>query len=598
MNSPRRLIALVRPYIPLLIAAVFLMAVVGACEGVYALLIRPIFDQVLKTGYSAAPVFLFRLPFHGRAIYLQDFLPGHIRDPLTAIVIALVGITFIKGICAYLGTYSVNFIGQSVVLNLRNRLYNKILRQSVAFFAGNSTGQLMSTVMNDIERILDAVSHVTANFLKQSFTLVFLLAFIFYVDWRLALASLVVVPFIVLPSARIGRYIRKHSRRSQDRMADLTNILQETLTGIRVVQAFGMERFEHGKFMAATRRLLKINLRWIRAHALTQPLMELLGAITIAGSLLYARNEIVHHAQTTGSFVAFLYALIKMYEPIKRLTGVNNSFQLAVGASERAFEVLDVESEVVQKPNAAPLPLFKREIEFDNVEFSYSDIPILQGVNLKIRKGEVVAIVGSSGAGKTTLANLIPRFFDVTGGRILFDGFDLRDVDLSSLRAQIGVVTQETVLFNDTVQNNIAYGQNSVSLQAAEEAARAALAHDFIMEMPEGYQTLIGERGQRLSGGQRQRIAIARALLKDSPILILDEATSSLDTESEMLVQKALTNLIAGRTVLMIAHRLSTVRRADRIVVLERGIVTEIGTHEDLVTSGGLYQRLHELQFV
>ncbi|MGH9469131.1 MAG: ABC transporter ATP-binding protein [Terriglobia bacterium] len=597
-HKARRLVGLVRPYIPLLVAAILLMAIVGACEGVYALLIRPIFDQVLKTGHSTAPVFLFRMPFHGRAIYLQDFLPGHIRDPLTAIVIALVGITFIKGVCAYLGTYSVNFIGQSVVRDLRNRLYSKILRQSAAFFTGNSTGQLMSTVMNDIDRIQDAVSHVTANFLKQSFTLAFLLAFIFYVDWRLALASLIVVPFIVLPSASIGRYIRKHSRKSQDKMADLTNILQETITGIRVVMAFGMESFEHTKFTAATRRLLKTNLRWVRAHALSQPLMELLGAITIAGSLLYARNEIVHHAQTTGSFVAFLYALIKMYEPIKRLTGVNNSFQLAVGASERAFDVLDVQSEVVEKPHPIVLPPFRRELAFEDVEFSYGDLPILQGVNLKIRKGEVVAIVGSSGAGKTTLANLIPRFFDVTGGRILFDGCDVRDADLGSLRAQVGVVTQETVLFNDTVQNNIAYGQAKVGLSAVEYAARAALAHEFIMEMPDGYQTLIGERGQRLSGGQRQRIAIARALLKDSPILILDEATSSLDTESEMLVQKALTNLMAGRTVLVIAHRLSTVRRADRIVVLERGVVTEIGTHEDLVTSGGLYQRLHELQFV
>lgn len=596
MKKASRLVGQIRPYIPLFIVAIFLMAVVGACEGVYALLIKPIFDRVLMTNHSTAPILLFT--FHGHTIYLQDFLPGHIRDPLTAIAIALVGVTLIKGICAYCGTYSVNFIGQAVVRDLRNKLYDKIIRQSLAFFTENSTGQLMSTVMSDIERIQDAVSHVTANFLKNSFTLVFLLAFIFYVDWRLALASLILVPFIVLPSANIGRYIRKHSRKSQDKMADLTNILQETFTGIRIVKAFGMESFEGNKFKEATRRLLKVNLRWVRAHALTQPLMELLGAITIAGSLLYARNEIVHHAQTTGGFLAFLYALIKMYEPIKRLTGVNNSFQLAVGASERAFDVLDVGSEVIEKAYSPALPPFRREIEFDDVAFSYGDLPVLRGVNLKIRKGEVVAIVGSSGAGKTTLANLIPRFFDVTAGRILFDGHDLRDVKLSSLRTQIGIVTQETVLFNDTVFNNIAYGQKSVDPLIVEEAAHAALAHDFITEMPEGYQTLIGERGQRLSGGQRQRIAIARALLKNSPILILDEATSALDTESERLVQKALINLIEGRTVLVIAHRLSTVRRADRIVVLDRGTISEIGTHEDLVTRGGLYQRLHDLQFV
>ncbi|HEV2419622.1 MAG TPA: ABC transporter ATP-binding protein [Terriglobia bacterium] len=597
MNAQRRLVRLTKPYIPLFAAAILLMAVVGASEAVYAFLIKPIFDRVLEGGHSTGPVLLFHLPFHGHAIYLQDFLPGNIRDPLTAIAIALVGITLIKGICAYFGTYSVNFIGQSVVRDMRNMLYTKIIRQSMAFFTQNSTGQLMSTVMNDIERIQDAVSNVTAAFLKQSFSLIGLLIVIFVIDWRLALVSLVLIPFVVFPSANIGRYIRKHSRKSQDKMADLTNILQETFSGIRIVKAFGMEDFEGGKFKAATRRLLKVNLRWVRAHALTQPLMELLGAITIAALLLYARNEIVHHAQTLGSFAVFLYAVIKMYEPIKRLTSVNNSLQLAVGASERVFEVLDLRSEVVEKPGAVELKGFKRELVFDGVEFSYGDSAILQGVNLRIQKGEAVAIVGSSGAGKTTLANLIPRFFDVTRGRILFDGHDLRDVTVKSLRAQVGIVTQETVLFNDTVFENIAYGQGSMSRRAVEEAARAALAHDFIMEMPQGYDTIIGERGQRLSGGQRQRIAIARALLKNSPILILDEATSALDTESEMLVQKAFVNLMAGRTVLVIAHRLSTVRRADRIVVLDRGCISEIGTHEDLVSRGGIYQRLHDLQF-
>ncbi|MGH9451160.1 MAG: ABC transporter ATP-binding protein [Terriglobia bacterium] len=595
MQTLRRLLGQARPYIPLFVVAIFLMAVVGACEGVYALLIRPIFDRVLMTSHSTAPVLLFA--FHGHTVYVQDFLPGHIVDPLVAIALALVGVTFIKGVCAYTGTYSLNFIGQSVVRDLRNKLYDKIIRQSMAFFTQNSTGRLMSTVMSDIERIQDAVSHVTAAFFKQSFTLVFLLAVIFHVDWRLALASLAIVPFIVLPSANIGRYIRKHSRKSQDKMADLTNILQETFSGIRVVKAFAMETFEGNKFKAATKRLLKVNLRWVRAHALTQPLMELLGAITIAALLLYARNEIVHHVQTTGSFLVFLYALIKMYEPIKRLAGVSDSLQLAVGASERVFEVLGMQSEVVERPAAIPLAPFRRELVFENVEFSYGDAVILQGVNLTIHKGEVVAIVGSSGAGKTTLANLIPRFFDVTGGRILFDGHDLRDATVASLRSQIGMVTQETVLFNDTVLENIAYGQSEVDARAVEDAARAALAHDFILEMPEGYHTIIGERGQRLSGGQRQRIAIARALLKNSPILILDEATSALDTESEMIVQKAFLNLMAGRTVLVIAHRLSTVRRADRIVVIDRGCISEIGTHEDLVLRGGIYQRLHELQF-
>jgi subfamily B ATP-binding cassette protein MsbA len=360
-----------------------------------------------------------------------------------------------------------------------------------------------------------------------------------------------------------------------------------------------MENFEIAKFKAATKRLLKVNLRWVLAQAATSPLMEILGALTIAGLLLYARRQIVTESLTTGSFVVFLYALIKMYEPIKRLTGVNNAVQQALGASEQVFRYLDLASEVVEKPEAIELPPFRNEIVFENVDFDYEEgIPLLRGVNLRIGCGEVVAIVGSSGAGKTTLVNLVPRFFDVTRGRIFVDGFDVRDVTLTSLRGQIGIVTQETILFNDTVFNNICYGRKPASEEEVFAAARAALAHDFILEMPQGYQTRIGERGQRLSGGQRQRLAIARALFKNPPVLILDEATSELDSESERLVQRALNNLMAGRTVVVIAHRLSTVRRADRIVVLDRGTISEIGTHEDLVNRGGIYQRLHELQFV
>ena len=599
MAQVERLLAFVRPYTLRFFSAFLLMAVVGACEGLTALLIRPIVDGVLAPSSSAGPVLLFKLPLSGRAVFLQNLLPRHLHNVWTVVAVAIIGVTLIKGLSEFFATYFVNYVGQSVVRDLRNLLYARVIGQGLAFFTLNPTGKLMSAVTSDIEKVQNAVSQVAADMLKESFTLVFLLAVLFYLDWRLALASLLLVPFIVFPSSTIGRYIRVSSRFSQDKMAEINHILQETFSGIRVVKAFGMERFEVTKFKAATQRLLKLNLRWVRAHALTSPLMETLGAVVIAGLLLYARNEIAHHGQTTGGFFAFLYALIKMYEPIKRLTGVNNAFQQAMGASEQVFRYLDVHSEVAEKSGAFRLLPFQHEIVFDSVDFQYeSGVPLLRNVNLCIRRGEVVAIVGSSGAGKTTLANLIPRFFDVTRGRILIDGHDVRDLRLGSLRAQIGMVTQETILFHDTVLNNICYGQTPQSEERVVEAARAALAHDFIMEMPQRYQSIIGERGQRLSGGQRQRIAIARALLKNPPLLILGEATSELDTESELLVQRALGNLMAGRTVLVIAHRLSTVRRADRIVVLDRGTVSEVGTHEDLVSRGGIYQRLHDLQFV
>jgi subfamily B ATP-binding cassette protein MsbA len=599
MSQIRRLLSFLRPYSLRFLAAFVLMAVVGACEALTALLIGPVFDRVLDPKAQSTPIMLFHFPLGGGPLYLQDFLPGRVHNVWTMVAIAIIGVTVIKGLAEFVATYFTNFIGHSVVRDLRNLLYATIIQQSIGFFTKNPTGRLMSAITNDIEKIQNAVSQVAADFLKHSFTLVGLLAVVFYVDWRLALISMALIPFVVFPSANIGRYIRVSSRSSQDKMAEINNVLQETFTGIRIVKAFVMELFEVAKFRAATRRLLKINMRWVIAQAATSPLMEILGALTIAGLLLYARNAILHRAQTTGGFVVFLYALIKMYEPIKRLTGVNNAFQQAVGASEQVFRYLDTHSEIVEKVGALELPPFQTEIVFDHVDFEYEDgVPLLRDVNLKIAQGQVVAIVGSSGAGKTTLANLIPRFFDVTRGRILVDGRDLREAKLNSLRAQIGMVTQETILFNDTVFNNICYGRKPQNETAVVEAARVALAHEFIMEMPQGYQTVIGERGQRLSGGQRQRIAIARALYKNPPLLILDEATSELDTESELLVQKALNNLMAGRTVVVIAHRLSTVRRADRIVVLDRGTISEIGTHEDLVNRGGIYQRLHELQFV
>jgi len=599
MSQVQRLLGFVRPYSFRLVIAVCLMVVVGAAEGVTALLIQPIVDVVLAPNASTSGIVLFQISYLHRAVYLQDILPHWIHNVWDVVAITIIGVALAKGISEFLATYFINYIGHSVVRDLRNLLYSKIIAQSLAFFVKNSTGRLMSAITSDIERIQFAVSQTAADMLKQSFTLVGLLAALFYYDWRLALISMILIPLVVFPSAKLGRYIRTSSRSSQDKMGELNNVLQETFSGIRIVKAFAMEGSEIEKFKTTTRRLLRVSLRWVRAQAVSSPLMEVLGAITIAGLLFYERRLILHHMQTTGGFIGFLFALLKSYEPVKRLTGVSNSYQQALGASEQVFHFLDSEPEMMDKPGAMILPPFMDAIAFEQVEFDYEDgVPLLRDINLRIGRGEVVALVGSSGAGKTTLASLIPRFFEVTQGRITIDGHDVRDVKLQSLRAQVGIVTQETILFNDTVYNNICYGSRLPTEAQVREAARVALAEDFILEMPRGYETMIGERGQRLSGGQRQRIAIARALLKNPPILILDEATSELDTESELLVQRALANLMAGRTVVVIAHRLSTVRRAERIVVIDRGAICEIGSHEDLVRHGGIYQRLHDLQFV
>jgi subfamily B ATP-binding cassette protein MsbA len=599
MNQVQRLLGFIRPYSFRLVIAVFLMVIVGAAEGVTALLIQPIVDVVLAPNASASGVVLFQISHLHRTVYLEDILPHWIHNVWTVVAITIIGVALVKAISEFLATYFINYIGHSVVRDLRNLLYSKLIVQSLSFFHKNPTGRLMSAITSDIERIQIAVSQTAADMLKQSFTLLALLGALFYYDWRLASISMVLVPLVVFPSAKLGRYIRTSSRSSQDKMGELNNVLQETFSGIRIVKAFAMESFEIEKFKNATRRLLRVSLRWVRAQAVSSPLMEVLAAITIAGLLYYERHLIMRHMQTTGGFIAFLYALLKSYEPVKRLTGVSNSYQQALGASEQVFHYLDSKTDMVDKPGAISLPSFEHEIAFEQVEFDYEDgVPLLRDLNLRIGKGEVVALVGSSGAGKTTLASLIPRFFEVTQGRITIDGYDVRDVKLQSLRAQIGIVTQETILFNDTVYNNICYGSRLPTETQVRDAARVALADDFILEMPQGYETMIGERGQRLSGGQRQRIAIARALLKNPPILILDEATSELDTESELLVQRALANLMEGRTVVVIAHRLSTVRRAERIVVIDRGVICETGTHEDLVRQGGIYQRLHDLQFV
>jgi len=565
------------------------------------LLIGPIFDRVLNPGSQGRTLQLFKLPGTERFLNLQQLVPSHFQNPWTVVAFALVAATVLKGIFDYAGTYLVNYAGFGMITDLRDDLYNAILRSSAAFFTKHTTGTLLSTMVNDIEKVQFAMSSVLSEFLQQFFTFVFTAAVVVLLGGKLAWVLLLFVPAILFSSRKIGRQVRSKTRGGQDKLAEIQNILHETITGNRIVKAFGMENWEVERFRAAARRLFRANLRLVAAFAISSPLMDILGAIAIALLLLMGRDAINKHVFTAGTFLAFIVAVFKLYDPVRKFALFNNNFQQAVGASSEIFRFMDIEDEVREKPGARRMGKFARAIRFMDVSFSYAnaeDSPVvLRGINLEVKAGEVLAVVGSSGAGKSTLVHLIPRFFDVSSGRILIDDNDVRDVTLESLRSQIGIVTQETVLFNDTVRNNIAYGQPHVSQKQVEEAARAARAYEFIRGLPEGYNTMIGERGVRLSGGERQRIAIARAILKNAPILILDEATSALDSESESLVQSALQNLISGRTVFVIAHRLSTVRRADRIVVLENGTITDIGAHEELMQKLGTYRRLYELQF-
>jgi ATP-binding cassette, subfamily B, bacterial MsbA len=611
-RSPRpitRLLLYVLPYWWQFLASVLLMAMVGLLDAGRVLLIGPIFDSVLNPGSQDKALPLFKLPGSERFLNLQQLVPSHFHNPWTMVAFALVAATVLKGIFDYAGTFLVNYAGFGMITDLRDDLYNAILRSSAAFFTKHTTGTLLSTIVNDIEKVQYAMSSVLAEFLQQFFTFLFTVAVVVLLGGKLAWVLLLFLPVILYSSRKIGRQVRSTTRGGQDKLAEIQNILHETITGNRIVKAFGMENWEVGRFRAAARRLFRANLRLVAAFAISSPLMDILGSIAIALLILMGRDEINHHVFTAATFLAFIVAVFKLYEPVRKFAQFNNNFQQAVGASSEIFRFMDMEDEVREKPAAKRMGKFGRTIRFADVSFSYSnsnsssngnagDSPaVLHGINLEVKAGEVLAVVGSSGAGKSTLVHLIPRFFDVSGGRILIDDSDVRDVTLESLRSQIGIVTQETVLFNDTVRNNIAYGQPHVSQKRVEEAARAAHAYEFIRGLPDGYNTMIGERGVRLSGGERQRIAIARAILKDAPILILDEATSALDSESESLVQAALQNLMTGRTVFVIAHRLSTVRRADRIVVLENGTISDIGAHEELMQKLGTYRRLYELQF-
>jgi subfamily B ATP-binding cassette protein MsbA len=602
MRQVTRLLRYLVPYWWQFIPSVLLLAAVGFLDAFRVLLVGPVLDRVLNPSSGSDNILLFTIPHTHHTIYLQRFVPSHFHNAWTVVAYAFVASTILKGIFDYAGTYLVNYAGYGLITDLRNSLYSSILRRSAAFFQKHSTGTLLSTIVSDIERVQFAMSSILAEFLQQFFTFIFTAGVVIVLGRKLAWLLLLFVPFIIFSASKIGRRVRHTTRRGQDQLADIQNILHETITGNRIVKAFSMEAWEFARFRKAAQRLFRANLRSVAAAAISSPLMDIFGAIAIALLLLLGREEIVHGWMTPGIFVAFIIAVFKLYDPVRKFALFYNSFQQALGASSEIFKFMDVADEIREKPGALALPPFSKKIAFEDVSFCYesegAQREVLHHITLDVKPGEILALVGSSGSGKSTLVSLVPRFFDVTSGRIVIDGHDVRDVTLASLRSQISVVTQETVLFNDTLRNNIAYGQPGVSQKEVEAAASAALAHDFIMELPQGYETVIGEKGVRLSGGERQRIAIARALLKNSPILILDEATSALDSESEALVQSALHNLMTGRTVIVIAHRLSTVRRADRIAVIENGAIADIGTHEELMQKLGTYRRLYDLQFI
>lgn len=565
-----RLLRLVKPHTPRFILAMLCMAVVGAATAAAAYLVKPAMDDI--------------------------FLDRN-EGMLILIPLAVIALYLLKGLCNYGQTVLMSHIGFRIVTDLRNDLYRHILRQPLSFFTKHPTGILISRVTNDVTYLQGAVSEAVTSLLKDSFTLVGLVFVIFWRDWKLAIIASLVFPLAVWPIAQFGRRMRRIAAESQVSMGDLISLLQETITGNRIVKAFGMEEHENRRFARENERQFRLTMKSVTVRAISSPLMEFLGGLGIAAIIFWGGYQVIEGTSTPGTFFSFLAALLMLYEPVKRLTNVNNTIQQGLAGAERIFQVLDTEPGIRNRPGAAELPPIREGISIEGVTFRYEEDPVLRDVSLKIRAGEAVAFVGMSGGGKTTLVNLIPRFYDVSEGRVAIDGTDIRDVTLESLRAQIGIVTQQTILFNDTVRGNIAYGDVRRSDEDVVRAAMAANAHDFIQRLPQGYDTVIGEQGVKLSGGERQRISIARALLKDAPILILDEATSSLDTESEIEVQDALEKLMRGRTTLVIAHRLSTIRNADRIVALVDGRIVEEGTHESLLERKGEYFKLHNLQF-
>jgi len=566
-----RLLQYVKPYKSWLVISMVCMVIVASMAGAQAYLVKPLLDEI----------------FFNKDSTMLKLVP-----------LVIMGVFLVKGLFSYSYNYFLQKVGQSIIRDLRNLLYSHIQSLPLSFFQKKPTGELISRILSDVNLIQGAVSNVLVGILKDTCQVIFLIGVIFYQDWRMALIAMVSLPLVVYPIINFGRRHRRLSISNQQTTAQVSNILYETITGNRIVKAFCMEKYEVSRFAKILDKLFAIVMRDTRIGAISRPLMEFLGGIGISLVVWYGGSQVLDGKSTPGTFFSFLTALIMIYEPIKGISAINNSLQQGIAAAERVFDVLDVEPDVPEKKDAIELPRVNNAIEFTDVRFQYDeDTEVLKGINLKVKAGEILAVVGSSGGGKSTLVNLIPRFYDVSSGSLAIDGTDIRDVTFKSLRNQIGVVTQQTILFNDTVRNNIAYGSHDASEEQIRGAASAAHALDFIQQLPKGFDTIIGESGARLSGGERQRLSIARAILKNAPILILDEATSSLDTESEHEVQQAIENLVQSRTTFVIAHRLSTIRNADRIIVIQDGAIVEEGIHDTLLPLGGVYTMLHDMQF-
>ncbi|HEY8205688.1 MAG TPA: ABC transporter transmembrane domain-containing protein [Pyrinomonadaceae bacterium] len=577
------------PHAGTFVVATIAMVFVAVLESAIGALIVPIFDQAFaRSGQRTATLF-----------GLQKLIPTSGLPAWRMIALLLIGFTLIKGIAEYLSTYLMAYIGQSSILRLRQDLYSHLLAQSAAFFERHRTNYLVSRLISSATAIETAVTHTLRDMLREGFTLLAFLAAAFYYNWRLTLGSLLIAPPIAWLTVRFGTSLRKLARESFEGSKHLTDAAQEALANQAIVKAYQAEPRERERFTRVAQRIRRANLRSASIAGMSPPIIEFIGVLFVAALLFFGEREIRFGRMNEAQFLTFLFFLFRSYDPMRKLSRLQNSMSQALAAAHHVWEVMDERSEIPEKPNAVGLTPLKEQIEFRHVYFGYANEgrAVLQDVSLTVPVGKMVALVGESGGGKSTLTKLLPRFHDPTSGSVLWDGVDLRDARVASLRRQIALVTQETVLFNDTVRYNISYGRPEASDAKLRDAALTAFAHDFIMDLPRGYDTIIGERGTFLSGGQRQRLAIARAVLIDAPVLILDEATSALDAESEQLVQRAIANLIRDRTTIVIAHRLSTVRRADIIVVMEAGRIIELGTHAELLARGGQYQRLYELQF-